>query len=120
MRKTFLLSPHAFIHNSQDGRLRHSNGAVVLVSRPVFNTINIHVWFLQLSAIFQVKKIQSQTAHFVYVVEKLPPDVASVVSDLLDNVPTEKPFDVQKEAIVYRTGKSEEQRINDLFKDTST
>ncbi|CAE1299721.1 unnamed protein product [Acanthosepion pharaonis] len=92
-----------------------SDGAAVLVNLPVFNTMNVHVWFSQLSAIFQAKRIQSQSARFAYVVEKLPPDIASEVTDLLDNVPTENPFDVLKEAIIYRTGKSEERRINDLF-----
>ncbi|CAE1271065.1 unnamed protein product [Acanthosepion pharaonis] len=92
-----------------------SDGAAVLVNLPVFNKMNVHVWFSQLGAIFQAKRIQSQSARFAYVVEKLPPDIASEVSDLLDNVPTENPFDVLREPIIYRIGKSEERRINDLF-----
>ncbi|CAE1239781.1 unnamed protein product [Acanthosepion pharaonis] len=71
------------------------DGAAVLVNLPVFNTMNVHVWFSQLSAIFQAERIQSQNARFAYVVEKPPPDIASEVSDL--------------------TGKSEKRRINDLF-----
>lgn len=92
-----------------------SDGAAVLVNLPTFNTMNFHVWFSQLSAIFQAKRIQSQNARFAYVVEKLPPNISSEVSDLLDNVPTENAFDVLQEAIINRTGKSEERRINDLF-----
>lgn len=89
--------------------------SAIILNLPVFNSINVHVWFSQLTAIFQAKKITSQTARFAYVVEKLPPEIAIEISDLLDNIPIDKPFDVLREAIIYRIGKSEERRINDLF-----
>ncbi|CAE1293083.1 unnamed protein product [Acanthosepion pharaonis] len=93
-----------------------SDGAASPGQTSVFNTINVHVWFSQLSAIFRTKRIQSQNACFAYVVEKLPPNIASVVSDLFDNIPTENPFDVLKEANCIKDRKVKfERRINDLF-----
>lgn len=79
---------------------QNANEATVLLNLPIFDTTNVHVWFAQLNAIFQVKNIQSQTARYAYVVEKLPPEIASDVLDLLDNVPAHNPFDTLKEAII--------------------
>ncbi|CAE1234407.1 unnamed protein product [Acanthosepion pharaonis] len=86
-----------------------------MLNLPVFDTTNVNVWFAQLEAIFQAKKIQSQMVRYAYVVEKLPPEIASDVLDLLNNVPIHNPFDTLKEAIIYRTGKSQERKLNDLF-----
>lgn len=91
------------------------NDTAIVLNLPVFDTINVNVWFAQLEAIFQAKHIHSQMACYVYVVEKLPPEIASDVLDLLDTVPTNNPFDTLKEAIIYRTGKSQEHRRHDLF-----
>lgn len=68
----------------------------IVLNLSVFDTTNVHVWFAQLEAIFQAKKIHSQMARYAYVVEKLPPEI---VSDVLDSVPTHDPFDTLKEAI---------------------
>lgn len=69
---------------------------------------NAQTWFTQLHAIFNAKRITSQSVRFAYVVEKLPPDVASEVSHLLSNVPSERPYDTLRDVILQRTGYSEE------------
>lgn len=114
-REEFLSLPRAFqkLPTMAD---QYGSEATVLLNLLVFSTINVHVCFSHLNAIFQAKRIHSQRASFAYVVEKLPPKVVSAVSDLLDNVLTDKPFDTLREAIIYRRGESEERRINDLFK----
>lgn len=50
-----------------------------------------------------------------YVVEKLPTDVAIEVSDCLNEMSAEKHYDSLKEAIIQRTGESEERRLHGLF-----
>lgn len=87
----------------------------VVLTLPTFDMANVNVWFAQTEAIFQAKHIHSQTARYAYVVEKLPPEIAADVLDLLEAVPAQNPFDVLKEAIIYRTGKSHERRLHDLF-----
>lgn len=48
------------------------------------------------------KHIYSQSSQYAYFVEKLPPEVTIEVSDLLDEMPTDKAYDTLKEAILQR------------------
>ncbi|CAE1304533.1 unnamed protein product [Acanthosepion pharaonis] len=73
------------------------------------------MWFAQTEAIFQAKHIHSQTARYTYIVKKLQPEITADVLDLLEAVLTHSPFDIQKEAIIYHTGKLHERRLHDLF-----
>ncbi|CAE1234402.1 unnamed protein product [Acanthosepion pharaonis] len=86
----------------------------VVLTLPTFD-MNINVRFAQTEATFQAKHIHSQTARYAYIVEKLPPEIAADMLDLLEAVPAHNPFDILKEAIIYRTGKSHERRLHDLF-----
>lgn len=52
---------------------------------------------------------------FASVVEKLPAEVASEVADILTTLPTDKPYETLKQAILHRTGFSEDQKIRDLL-----
>ncbi|CAE1168198.1 unnamed protein product [Acanthosepion pharaonis] len=65
----------------------------VVLTLPTFDMTNINVWFAQTEAIFQAKHIHSQTARYAYIVEKLPPEIAADVLDLLEAVPAHNPFD---------------------------
>lgn len=76
---------------------------------------NVQTWFNQLNAIFSARRITSQASKYAYVVEKLPTEVATEVSDLLTNMPVEKPYEVLKDAILCRTGFSEERKLRELF-----
>ncbi|CAE1318785.1 unnamed protein product [Acanthosepion pharaonis] len=87
----------------------------VVLTLPTFDMTNVNVWFALTEAIFQAKHIHSQTARYAYIVEKLPPEIAADVLDLLETVPAYNRFDILKEAIIYRTGKSHERRLHDLF-----
>ncbi|CAE1291681.1 unnamed protein product [Acanthosepion pharaonis] len=81
---------------------------------PAFNS-NTQTWFLQLDAIFQARHVTSQQSKFASVVEKLPAEVAAEVADILTNLPTDKLYEVLKQAILRRTGCSEECKIKDLL-----
>ncbi|CAE1272417.1 unnamed protein product [Acanthosepion pharaonis] len=50
--------------------------------------------------------------HFL---EKLPADIVEEVMDLLENVPDDNPYDRLKEAILKRTGASNEAMLRNLF-----
>lgn len=73
--------------------------AAIRLEMPAFNS-NTQTWFLQLDAIFQARHITSQQSKFASVVEKLPAEVAAEVVDILTNLPTDKPYEVLKQAIL--------------------
>ncbi|CAE1272688.1 unnamed protein product [Acanthosepion pharaonis] len=70
---------------------------------------------VQLDAIFQARHVTSQQSKFASVVEKLPAEVAAEVADILTSIPTDKPYETLKQAILHRTGFSEERKIRDLL-----
>lgn len=70
------------------------------ISFPPFNEGNIKNWFIQLEAIFQVRKITAQKQKFCYLVPALPPAIVDEVSDLLEAIPDEDPYSHLKEAIL--------------------
>ncbi|CAE1266887.1 unnamed protein product [Acanthosepion pharaonis] len=88
--------------------------ATLKVDLPTYNT-NLQTWFIQLDAIFQAIPITSEQLKFASVVEKLPADVASEVADILNDLPSDKPYEVLKQAILQRTGCSEERKFRELL-----
>ncbi|CAE1324631.1 unnamed protein product [Acanthosepion pharaonis] len=76
---------------------------------------NAKTWFIQLDAIFQARHITSQQSKFAFGVEKLPAEVAAEVADILTSLPPEKPYEVLRQTILQRTGRSEERKIKDLL-----
>ncbi|CAE1251577.1 unnamed protein product [Acanthosepion pharaonis] len=86
-----------------------------LTNLPPYNEQNTKNWFLQLEAIFSVRKITSQQAKFVNVVQVLPPSVVDEVADILEHVPEQEPYTRLKEAILKRTGRSDEELLRELF-----
>ena len=76
-------------------------------------------WFLQVEAIFQMLRVRSQPRKFASVMQKLPPDIVGKVSDILSDIPQENPYDRLKEAIIKRTGRSEEEKIEDVLRNVT-
>lgn len=91
------------------------NAAVPLAQLPPYNEGNAKNWFLQLEAIFAVRKITSQQTRFVNVIQALPPSVVDEVADILENVPEENPYSCLRDAILKRTGRSDEDLLRELF-----
>ncbi|CAE1288369.1 unnamed protein product [Acanthosepion pharaonis] len=88
--------------------------AALRMELPTYN-MNAQTWFIQLDAIFQARHVTSQQSKFAFVVEKLPAEMAAEVADVLINLPPEKPYEVLRQAILQRTGCSEERKIKDLL-----
>lgn len=82
---------------------------------PPFNEGNIKNWFIQIEAIFNVRRITGQRVKYGHIASVLPPPIVEVVSDLLETVPEHDPYTVLKETILKRTGRSEEALIRELF-----
>ena len=92
--------------------------AAVHLNIPTFIPHNTRNWFLQLQAVFESRKITSQLTKFSKVVENLPPEMIDEIADLLDPIPTLQPYDTLKEAIIKRTGRSDQQMLKDFFNQT--
>ncbi|CAE1227536.1 unnamed protein product [Acanthosepion pharaonis] len=88
--------------------------AAVRMELPTYN-MNAQTRFIQLDAIFQARHVTSQQSKFAFVVEKLPAEIAAEVADVLINLPPEKPYELLRQAILPRTGCSEERKIKDLL-----
>ncbi|CAE1297561.1 unnamed protein product [Acanthosepion pharaonis] len=91
------------------------NVAMPLTNLPPYNEQNTKNWFLQLEAIFSVRRITSQQAKFANVVQVLPPSVVDEVADILEHVPEQEPYTRLKDAILKRTGRSDEELLRELF-----
>ncbi|CAE1312481.1 unnamed protein product [Acanthosepion pharaonis] len=82
---------------------------------PAFNTTNTKSWFVQIQALFDAKRITSPENPVLLLSGKLPADIVEEVMDLLENVPDDNPYDRLKEAILKRTGASNEAMLRNLF-----
>ena len=56
---------------------------------------------------------------FTHVVEALPSEIAEEVEDILEHPPTEKQFDVLKEAILSRLERSDHVKLIELLNNVS-
>ncbi|VDP07649.1 unnamed protein product, partial [Schistosoma mattheei] len=59
--------------------------------------------------------MRSQASKYSFVLGLLPTEVASEVSDLIDNIPASNPYDRLKQAIIQRTSVSDEKRLQQLL-----
>ena len=82
------------------------------VTYPVFNERDIKNWFVQLEAIFSVRKITPQATKFAALVPALRPSIVDEVANILESVPEHEPYAHLKEAILKRTGRSDEDLLN--------
>ena len=80
-----------------------------------FSISNPRLWFAQAEAHFCSHQIQSQKVMYSYIVTTLPMDIAEEVSDLILEAPKENPYDTLKEALISRTGVSDQRRLDELF-----
>ncbi|VDP72406.1 unnamed protein product [Schistosoma curassoni] len=77
--------------------------------------MNPRIWFAQVEVQFQRRSIRSQTSKYSFVLGLLPTEVASEVSDLIDNIPASNLYDQLKQAIIQRTSLSDEKRLQQLL-----
>ncbi|CAE1308992.1 unnamed protein product [Acanthosepion pharaonis] len=80
---------------------------------------NAKNWFLQVESIFSMLRITSQRARFANVMQKLPSDMMDEISDVLSDLREHEPYDHLKEAILKRTGRSEEDMIQEILRNVT-
>ncbi|CAE1168528.1 unnamed protein product [Acanthosepion pharaonis] len=95
------------------------NTSAALIQLPPYNSINTRSWFIQLEAIFSARKVTRQDTKYASVVQALPASIVEEVEDILLNTPDQLPYTCLKEAILKRTGRSDEDLIRDLFSNVS-
>lgn len=80
-----------------------------------FNESDIKNWFLQHEAIFFIWKVTSQKSKYAHLVQALTPSIINEIAHILEAVPEHEPYSSFKEAILKRTGHSDEDLICELF-----
>ncbi|CAE1319644.1 unnamed protein product [Acanthosepion pharaonis] len=80
---------------------------------------NAKNWFLQVESVFSMLRITSQRARFANVMQKLPSDMMDEISDVLSDLREHEPYDHLKEAILKRTGRSEEDMIQEILRNVT-
>lgn len=71
--------------------------------------------FLQLEAIFTVRRINSQRTKFANVVQALLPSIVNKVVNILENVSKNEPCPMLKNEIIKRTRYSDKELLQEIF-----
>ncbi|GBM04010.1 Transposon Ty3-I Gag-Pol polyprotein [Araneus ventricosus] len=88
------------------------------VQIPVYNRSNPALWFIMCESTFKLavpKPITESVTKFNYVVSHLPPEVASLVRDILMNPYATDPYTHLKTELINRSGESSQQEIRQLL-----
>ena len=89
--------------------------SAVSIKLPPFWSGDPRLWFAQVEAQFQTRKISAQKTKFDYVVASLSPVVATEVHDLIISPPSDDPYDNLRQALIERTSQSERCRLQHLL-----
>ena len=76
--------------------------ANVTVALPTYNP-DVHSWFQQVETIFLMLRIKSQRIKVANLMQKLPPDVISRITDALADLSEKTPYVYLKDVILKRT-----------------
>ncbi|GBN24085.1 hypothetical protein AVEN_15285-1 [Araneus ventricosus] len=85
---------------------------------PVYNRLDPALWFIMCESTFELavpKPITESVTKFNYVVSHLPPEVASLVRDILKNPDATDPYTHLKTELINRSGESSQQEIRQLL-----
>lgn len=89
--------------------------SVMTVKLPPYGINNPKLWFARVEAVFDCRRITSQTSRYSHIVAYLPDEVASEIPDLIYNRPPLNPYNAIKEALIARTAVSDEQNLRTLL-----
>ncbi|GBN00853.1 Gag-Pol polyprotein [Araneus ventricosus] len=88
------------------------------VQMPVYNRSDPALWFIMCESTFKLavpKPITESVTKFSYVVFHLPPEVASLVRDILMDPDATDPYTHLKTELINRSGESSQQEIRQLL-----
>ncbi|GBO40449.1 Retrovirus-related Pol polyprotein from transposon opus [Araneus ventricosus] len=88
------------------------------VQIPVYNRSDPALWFIMCESTFKLavpKPITKSVTKFNYVVSHLPPEVVSLVRDILMNPDATDPYTHLKTELINRSGESSQQEIRQLL-----
>ncbi|GBM42694.1 hypothetical protein AVEN_219145-1 [Araneus ventricosus] len=88
------------------------------VQIPVYNRSDPALWFIMCESTFKLavpKPITESVTKFNYVVSHLPPEVASLVRDILMNPDATDPYTHLKTELINRSGESSHQEIRQFL-----
>ena len=91
---------------------------VSAVQIPVYNRSDPQLWFLMCESTFALatpKPITESVTKYNYIVSHLPPDIASLVRDLLMKPDSTDPYVKLKAELILRSGESAQQEIRQLL-----
>lgn len=91
---------------------------VSAVQIPVFNRTDPALWFVMCESTFALatpKPITESITKYNYVVSHLPPDVASLIRDVLMKPDAADPYAKLKTELINRSGESSQQEIRQLL-----
>ena len=97
------------VNNPQDPE------CVMSVTLPAYGVNNPRLWFAQVEAIFDCKRIRSEQSKYSYVLAHLPPEVVAEIADVIYERPANDPYTSLKEALISRTAVSDEQNLRTLL-----
>lgn len=82
---------------------------------PNFWPKNPRVWFTQVEARFDLRRITSQSTKYLHVVAALPPEIADAIDDILISPAPNDQYDNLKKAVLERLEAPEQSRLQQLL-----
>ncbi|KER29490.1 hypothetical protein T265_03870 [Opisthorchis viverrini] len=92
--------------NSQD---------ILSLRLPAYGIHHPRLWFAQVEAIFECRRVRSQQTKYGCVVVHLPPEVAVEIADVIYEKPDVNPYDILKDGLIKRTAATDEQKLRVLL-----
>lgn len=91
---------------------------VSAIQIPVYNRSDPALWFLMCESTFELatpKPITESKTKYNYIVSHLPPEIASLIRDVLMNPDNNTPYENLKSELIKRSGESSQQEIRQLL-----
>jgi hypothetical protein len=90
------------------------HSAVTNVKLPSFWQEAPVAWFKQVECVFRTKGVTDSLDKYCHVVAVLPPDTVRLIMDLVEETPTERPYEIVKDRLVDHLRLSEYERLDRL------
>ena len=91
----------------------------VAIKMPPFWSSDPELWFYQVDALFQTKKITGNKTKFNHVVATISPQAAGTVRDIIRNPPVNNAYEILKEALIKRNSPTRHNRLQQLLQQST-